>query len=114
MRTSTYNNMPWNKLLLAGCLIAIISVCFSFSKGIDEAIGLKISQKEGNILVNIKSHTSSSRSQFYIFNMESELVKQYDISGSKLIVISSLKKGIYLYEFFSNDAHLKNGKIELK
>lgn len=113
MITSVFNKISWSKMVMAGCIVAITTLCLSFSIS-DDSIGLKVSQKEGNILVDVTAQINSSKSQFYIFNMDSELVKQYEISGSKLIVIPRLKKGIYLYEFFSNDARLKNGRIELK
>lgn len=77
-------------------------------------VNLNVVQEENNILVSVKSSRIMRRIQFYMFNLEGSLVKEYDISGSKVITICLLPKGIYLYEFFNNDQRLKNGKIELK
>ena len=49
-----------------------------------------------------------------MFNIDGDLVKEYNINGSQKILIAQMPKGIYLYEFFSNDNRLKSGKIELK
>lgn len=52
--------------------------------------------------------------RFYMFTVEGRLIKELNIYGSKKISITQLEKGIYIYDFFSNDERLKNGKIELR
>lgn len=100
--------------LFIGCLF-ILSSFFEPTKlaGTNAEVNLKIAQKDNNILVSVQT-IRNSKTQFYMFTIDGELIKEFDINGSKKIIISKLKKGIYLYEFFSNDERLKNGKIELK
>ena len=79
----------------------------------DAATNLLIAQQDQNILVTVRA-SKNITIQLYMFNVEGSLVKKYDINGSKKFLIKELKKGIYLYEFFNNDEHLKTGNIELK
>ena len=74
---------------------------------------LIIAQQDNNILVTVKSE-KNTRIQLYMFSIEGQLIKEFDINGPKKFLIQKWKKGVYLYEFFSNDEHLKTGKIELK
>ena len=100
-------------ILFIACLLILSSFFEPPYKGNTE-VNLKVAQQEDNILVSVRTFSNSSKTQFYMFNIDGELVKQYDINGSRKIIISKLKKGIYLYEFFNNDERLKNGQIELK
>lgn len=77
------------------------------------AANMKVSQQDHNILVSVRI-AKNTEVQFFMFNLEGELMSKYEINGSKDIIISKMQKGIYMYEFFSHDEHLKTGKIELK
>ena len=79
----------------------------------DVETSLKITQEDHNLLVTVKM-SGNTPVQLYMFTLDGQLLKEYDINGSKKFIIQKLQKGIYLYEFFSNDEHLKTGKIELK
>ena len=77
------------------------------------ASNIKVSQQEHDILVSVRM-AKNIEIEFFMFNLEGELISKYEISGSKDIIISKMQKGIYMYEFFNHDQHLKTGKIELK
>lgn len=100
-------------LLFLGCLL-IFSSFFDPKSATNTDLDLRVAQQDNDILVSVKSGKTNNKTQFYMFNMDGDLVKEYDISGSKKIIIKELQKGIYTYEFFSNDQRLKNGKIDLK
>ena len=74
---------------------------------------VKVEQESNDIAVSVKT-TSDNKIQFFMFNVEGKLIKELNIKGSKKINITELEKGIYMYDFFSNDERLKSGKIELK
>jgi hypothetical protein len=99
--------------IFLGCLMVLSSFFDPRSTKMRER-NLSVAQQDKNILVNVKSTKNNNKTQFYMFNISGELVKEYNINGSQKIIISQLPKGIYLYEFFSNDERLKNGEIELK
>ena len=67
----------------------------------------------GSLTVSVKT-SKNINVHFYIFSVEGRLVKELNIYGSQKISITPLEKGIYIYDFFSNDKRLKNGKIELR
>lgn len=98
--------------IFLGCLM-IFSSFFDPARNIAK-INLKVVQEDRNLAVSVKSDQSNGNTQFYMFNIEGELVKEFNINGSRKVIIPQLAKGIYVYEFFRNDLRLKNGKIELK
>jgi hypothetical protein len=77
------------------------------------ATAVKIEQENDALAVSITA-SKNSNTRFYMFTVEGRLIKELSIYGSKKINITQLEKGIYIYDFFSNDERLKNGKIELK
>ena len=100
-------------ILFVGCLL-ILSSFFEPETTSKAEVNVKVAQLQDNIMVSVSSIKNDSHTQFYMFNIDGKLIKNYDISGSKKIIIEKLQKGIYLYEFFCKDARLKNGQIELK
>ncbi len=78
-----------------------------------QTITIKVEQESNDITVSVKSD-KYNKVQFYMFNVDGKLIKELTINGSKKINITQLEKGLYIYDFFSNDEKLKSGKIELK
>lgn len=74
---------------------------------------VNIVQENNDLTVSVKT-TNNTNIKFYMFSVEGRLIKQFNIFGSNRIRITQLEKGIYIYDFFSNDKRLKNGKIELR
>lgn len=74
---------------------------------------VSIVQENDGFTVSVKS-SKNINVRFYMFTVEGKLVKELNIHGSNRISITPLEKGIYIYDFFSNDKRLKNGKIELR
>ena len=74
---------------------------------------INIVQENDGFTVSVKT-TKNINIRFYMFTVEGRLIKELNIYGSKKISITQLEKGIYIYDFFSNDERLKNGKIELR
>jgi hypothetical protein len=74
---------------------------------------VSIVQENDGFTVSVKT-TKNNNIRFYMFSVDGRLVKELNIYGSKRISITPLEKGIYIYDFFSDDKRLKNGKIELR
>lgn len=74
---------------------------------------VSVVQENDALTVSVKT-SKNIHIRFYMFSVEGRLVKELNIYGTKKISITQLEKGIYIYDFFSNDERLKNGKIELK
>lgn len=97
-------------------IIAVVPTIFS-TAGEQDFGGTELSVKVDNINKAVKVSVRTPKIntvQFYMFNVEGKLVKQYEINGPKKFVIDRLENGIYMYDFFSSDQRLKTGKIELK
>ena len=75
---------------------------------------VSIFQENGGFTVSVKTAKNNTNIRFYMFTVDGRLVKELNIYGSKRISITPLEKGIYIYDFFTNDERLKNGKIELR
>lgn len=75
-------------------------------------VNVSIVQENDGFAVTVKT-TKNINVHFYIFTVDGRLVKELTIYGSKRVNISQLEKGIYIYDFFTNDERIKNGKIEL-
>ena len=101
----------------------ILLVCFFLSAGfviktnektflISDPI-VSIAQENDGFTVSVKT-SKNANVHFYMFTVDGRLIKELNINGSKRISITPLEKGIYIYDFFSNDQRLKNGKIELR
>lgn len=74
---------------------------------------LNVLQENGGITVSVKT-SKNINIRFYMFTVDGSLIKELNMYGSKKISITQLERGIYIYDFFSNDERLKNGKIELR
>lgn len=97
-------------LVLCFCFLASFLIR---DEKIINAVVVKVEQEKQNITVSVKS-SKNNKIQFYMFNIEGKLIKDLNIYGSKRISISQIEKGVYMYEFFSNDERIKSGEIELK
>jgi len=49
--------------------------------------------------------------QLFLFDMDGRLVKQANIKNKQTTVINNIDKGIYLFEVFSDDERIENGKV---
>lgn len=79
-----------------------------------DGVSIKVEQENNDVIsVSVKA-AKDNKMQFFMFNVEGELIKELNIDGSKKVCITQLQKGLYMYEFFSKDARLKSGNIELK
>lgn len=99
-------------ITLAFCFCVLASFLIKDEK-ISDAVVVKVEQEKQSITVSVKS-SKNNKIQFYMFNIDGKLIKDLNIYGSKKISISQIEKGIYMYEFFSNDERIKSGEIELK
>ena len=52
--------------------------------------------------------------QLFLFNMDGILVKQANIKNKQTTVINNIDKGIYLFEVFSDDERIENGKVTVR
>lgn len=52
--------------------------------------------------------------QLYMFDIEGRLVKQSETRNKQTSVIKGIDKGIYLFEVFSDDMRIGNGRIAVK
>ena len=103
--------------------IAVLSACISLStsfilkssgnKFLNADVAVSIVQENDGFTIAVKT-SKNINVRFYMFTVDGRLIKELNIYGSKKISITQLEKGIYIYDFFSNDERLKNGKIELR
>ncbi len=94
----------------------IMSTAFTIKTDKNKIIAdtiVNVVQENDALTVSVKT-LKDTNIRFYMFTVEGRLIKEINIYGSKKISITQLEKGIYIYDFFSNDKRLKNGKIELK
>lgn len=52
--------------------------------------------------------------QLFLFDMDGGLVKQANIKNKQTTVINSLDNGVYLFQVFSDDEPIANGKVIVK
>lgn len=52
--------------------------------------------------------------QLFLFDMESNLIKQTMVRNRQTSFLSRFSKGEYLYEVFSNDERIENGSVSIK
>lgn len=108
-------NLPYHSLksaILASCFF----FCTAFGYNTNEKnpeVTVSIVQENDGFTVSVKT-AKNINVHFYIFTVDGRVVKELNIYGSKRINIPQLEKGIYIYDFFSNDERIKNGKIELR
>lgn len=98
------------------CMCFFLSTSFGYRSNkncFNSDTQVSIVQENNGFTISVKT-TKDTNIRFYMFTVEGRLIKELNISGSKKISIPQLEKGIYIYDFFSNDERLKNGKIELR
>lgn len=52
--------------------------------------------------------------QLFLFDLDSNLVKQTKVRNRQTSFISKLSRGEYLYEVFSNDERIENGRVSVR
>ena len=52
--------------------------------------------------------------QLFLFDMDGNLVKQANIKNRQTTVINQFDKGVYLFEVFSDDERIENGKVTVR
>ena len=52
--------------------------------------------------------------QFFLFDMDGNLMKQANIRNKQTTVIDNLEKGVYLFEVFSDDERIETGKVTVR
>ena len=52
--------------------------------------------------------------QFFMFDVEGNLVKQTQIRNKQTTMIANITKGNYTFEVFSDDEHIENGTLTIK
>ena len=52
--------------------------------------------------------------QFFIFDVDGNLVKQTQIRNKQTTIITNFNKGCYTFEVFSDDEHIENGTLTIK
>jgi hypothetical protein len=112
-------NIDIKRFLVSAALLCIFISSTGFIKETNQKkffsaeTVVSIVQENDGFTVSVKS-IKNINIRFYMFTVEGRLIKELNIYGSKKISISPLEKGIYIYDFFTNDERLKNGKIELR
>lgn len=110
----TIQNYFLRSLIVLAC--GVVSTAFvnrSDKKILYAETTVSIIQENDGFTISVKS-SKNINVRFYMFTVEGRLVKELNLHGSNRISITPLEKGIYIYDFFSNDKRLKNGKIELR
>lgn len=95
------------------CLLLTTSFTPDKNNFLNADTTISIMQENGGFTISVKT-SKNINIRFYMFTVDGRLVKELNIHGSKRISITPLEKGIYIYDFFTNDERLKNGKIELR
>jgi type IV secretory pathway VirB6-like protein len=52
--------------------------------------------------------------QFFMFDVDGNLVKQTQIRNKQTTLITNFSKGCYTFEVFSDDEHIENGTLTVK
>jgi hypothetical protein len=52
--------------------------------------------------------------QFFLFDVDGNLVKQTQIRNKQTTIITNFNKGCYTFEVFSDDEHIENGTLTIK
>lgn len=101
--------------ILIACFIVVSSFINKSAqyKFVNAEITVSIVQENDGFSVSVKT-AKNINVRFYMFTVDGRLIKELNIYGSSRVSINQLEKGIYIYDFFTNDKRLKNGKIELR
>jgi hypothetical protein len=113
-KSVTVKNHLMHGLVMIACII--LSTGFRYGgngKTTNPEVTITILQENDGFTIAVKTNKNINV-HFYLFTVDGRLVKELNIYGSKRISVTPLEKGIYIYDFFSNDERLKNGKIELR
>ena len=111
------NNVKYylvRSVLLLTCVFVLASFSNKTKRFVNAETTVSIFQENDGFTVSVKTAKNNTNVRFYMFTVDGRLIKELNIYGTKRINISPLEKGIYIYDFFSNDERLKNGKIELR
>ena len=60
------------------------------------------------------NHNSDKEIQFYVFDLEGTMMHNIKLNARGKKTITGLKKGIYMYDVFSDDESIERGKIIVK
>ena len=52
--------------------------------------------------------------QFFLFDMDGNMVKQTQIRNKQTTILTNFSKGSYMFEVFSDDEHIENGTLTIK
>ncbi len=52
--------------------------------------------------------------QFYMFDIDGNMVKQTQIRNKQTTILTNFSKGCYTFEVFSDDEHIENGTLTIK
>lgn len=52
--------------------------------------------------------------QFFLFDIEGNMVKQTQIRNKQTTILTNFNKGCYTFEIFSDDEHIENGTLTIK
>lgn len=52
--------------------------------------------------------------QFFLFDVEGNMVKQTQIRNKQTTILTNFIKGCYTFEVFSDDEHIENGTLTIK
>lgn len=60
------------------------------------------------------NHNSDKELQFYVFDLEGTMMHNIKLNAKGKKTITGLKKGVYMYDVFSDDESIERGKIIVK
>lgn len=52
--------------------------------------------------------------QFFLFDIDGNMVKQTQIRNKQTTILTNFNKGCYTFEVFSDDEHIENGTLTIK
>jgi hypothetical protein len=52
--------------------------------------------------------------QFFLFDIDGNMVKQTQIRNKQTTILTNFNKGSYTFEVFSDDEHIENGTVTIK
>ena len=52
--------------------------------------------------------------QFFLFDVDGNMVKQTQIRNKQTTILTNFNKGCYTFEVFSDDEHIENGTLTIK
>lgn len=99
-------------------LIFIINSSFSYFKNYDygKNVFVKIVTDpsiNGTLYVSLVNEKNQDL-QFYMFDLEGQLIDNFVLKNTKAKRIDKLHKGIYMYDVFKQDESIERGSIEIK